>query len=141
MENFKIAIKKNSLIFACLGIAALFLGACKPSEPIHYTSIAGAWKCTESSVKGNRSYPVDFYSKKTAGEFSISNFHNIGFEGEFDMSCSFAGNKVTLTPVENSRIRLRNGSGTVNANFTRLQMEYLVFDGTSEVRYNVVLSR
>lgn len=132
--------KRNSVLLITL--LALTFSACKENTPIDYNSISGAWKCHESSQLGQRSYLIDIYKAKNGtNSYLFSNFNNIGLTGEYDINFSFIDNKITFSPIDNSFIRIKSGSGSVNDSFTLMQLDYIIYNGINDIPVHAEYTR
>lgn len=123
--------KRKSSLFLILFIA-LIVSSCNTDTPTNYIT----FRCNEISPLGSRTYSVDFYKvKKDSSTYLISNFHKFSYDGEYDITAKITGNIIEITPkVLSSEIRITSGSGTVNDDFTQIHLNYIVFNGTTDLK-------
>jgi hypothetical protein len=144
MEKLFQRKRRNSVSFVLLS-ALLLLSACGNSDPVTYTSIKGAWKCRETSQQGQRTYLIDiFKSKSDETTYLISNFNNIGVDGIYDIKASFSATNISISPVPQSLSGsqvLKSGSGTVNVNFTLIELDYIIYNGVNDIPVHAAYSR
>ena len=135
----------KKISFSILALCLTLLSACNGDEPVDYSTIKGSWRCVEtSSLSGTRTYSVDIYRLKTdTTAYLISNFHNVSFDGEFDVKAKLSGNKLTIATqtIGSTQIKIESGSGTVDANRRQIVMDYTIFDGFTSFKVDVVYSR
>lgn len=132
----------SSTLLFFIALLTLSVG-CKDNTPGSYTSIKGAWNCHEISFKRNMTYQVDIYkSKSGTTNYLISNFHNDGYENIF-VTAELNGNKLTITnqSLNQPGLIVKSGTGIINADFTEIQLSYIVFDGISDLQVNAVYYR
>jgi hypothetical protein len=74
----------------------------------------------------------------------ISNFHKFSYDGEYDITAEITGDKIEITPKDfNAEVRIMSGSGTVNADFTEIRINYIVQNSirNETIEYTVIYSR
>lgn len=137
----------KKISFSVLAICLLFLSACNGDEPTDYSTIKGSWRCVETSnLSSTRTYSVDIYRLKAdTTAYLISNFHNVSFDGEYDIKAKLSGNTLTITPtpqtIGSTQVVVKSGTGTVASNRKQIVMDYIIFDGLSDSQIHVVYSR
>lgn len=133
--------RKNSSLLLLLML--FFVSSCKENTPTTYTSIRGAWNCRETSFQRNITYSVDI-DKSKSGEtnYLISNFHNDGYENIF-VNAQLTGNVLTITnqSLNQQGLIIKSGTGTVNVNFTEILLNYIVFNGTTDLEVRATYYR
>jgi len=132
---------KNSRIII-LAFVLYTLLSCSTNEPSNYTT----WHCVESSESGSRIYLINIYkAEKDTNTYLISNFHNISYEGDYDVIVKKNNNNLTFITeqIGSSQFVIKSPTGTVNANFTQMTLDYNIYnmDDKSEIGYHVVYSR
>jgi len=100
----------------------------------------------ESSESGSRIYLINIYkAEKDTNTYLISNFHNISYEGDYDVIVKKNNNNLTFITeqIGSSQFVIKSPTGTVNANFTQMTLDYNIYnmDDKSEIGYHVVYSR
>lgn len=134
--------RRKSSLYLLLVLYALLINACDNNTIKTYTSITGSWRCVESSQLGQRSYLLDiFKSKSGTSNFLISNFHNDGYENIF-VTFTLEGNKLTLLNQNlNQGIIVKSGNGIVSQDFKEVELNYIIFDGKTDIPVFVVYTR
>jgi hypothetical protein len=104
-----------------------------------------AFNCRGYSSLGEiRPYAVNIYKRSnSATGYLISNFHNLSYDGYYDIRVEIADNKITITPSPqqlDGQI-IKSGSGTVNDAFTEIKLNYIIYNGVNDVEYSVIYSR
>ena len=121
---------------------ALLLAACGDNEPKVHSSIAGTWRCEEtSSLNGTRTYLVDIdRTISDTTQYIITNFYNTG-DTEF-IKVKLKSNKLTITqqPTSNITVDPKLFSGSV-IDLTQIILSYTVRDGLSDVKVEATYSR
>lgn len=119
---------------------ALLIAACGDNEPKVHTSIAGTWRCEEtSSLNGTRTYLIDIdQTKSDTTQYLISNFYNTG-DTEF-IKVKLKSNKLTITQQPTSNITVSSLSGTV-IDLTQIMLSYTVRDGLNDIKIEASYSR
>lgn len=141
MAKLYLRKSENNIVVSLLLILVIF-SACVSNDPVNYTSIKGAWKCSETSQRGQRTYLIDIFKSKSGDtNYLFSNFHNIGVSGEYDINFTVIENKLTFPPTENSNIRIQSGSGTVSADFKQMVLDYVIYDGINDIQYHAEYTR
>ena len=141
MEKLFQRKKRNSLsLFLFL---VLFISSCKENSPTTYTSIKGTWNCNETSFVRNIKYSVDIYKSKSGDtNYLISNFHNDGYENIF-VNAQLIGNTLTINnqSLNQQGLIVKSGSGIVNANFTEIYLNYIIYNGTTDLEVSATYYR
>lgn len=122
------------------------LHACENNEPANYTSIRGSWRCTETDPTNTRTYPVDFYrTKADTTIYLLSNFYNVSIDSDFDITTKLSGKNLSINPVPqvigSTQYVIKSGSGVINNTFTRIDFNYIIFDGKSDIPVKVTFTR
>lgn len=132
-------MKKWPCLF--LSLFLVILTSCTDSGPVTYTSIKGAWRCEEyNPITGNRIYMVEIDPKKSDNtQYLISNFYNEDVN-EF-IFAGLNGNKLTISQQQIVTVVVKSGSGTVSADFKRIDLQYKIYDGLREFDVVSVLTR
>lgn len=112
--------------------ALIVLTSCNTNEP---TAKYVTWHCVETSTSGTRTYLVDVYrAKNDTNTLYISNFHNISYEGNYDVSVKLEGNKLSFTQIPqqigNSQFRLQSGEGSMDSGHNRFVLNYMMYNGS-----------
>lgn len=135
-------MKKNSIII--LTLVLIGFSSCVTNEPTTYTT----WHCVEVSpaLGSPRTYLVDMYrERKDTTLYLLSNFHKISIEGDYDVAVKIINKKLTFErlrePIGNSLYRINSGSGTVNSDFTQMEINYNIYDGSSEISVQATYTR
>ncbi|MEI8272666.1 MAG: hypothetical protein WCG08_08580 [Paludibacter sp.] len=116
--------------------------ACTVSGPTNVTT----WNCAESSIKGSRTYLVDFYREsKDTTLYLISNFHNTGFEGT-DVEVKISSGKLTFNRplpqnIPTTSYIIKSGSGVVNKESNVISIDYVIYDGLNDIAFHVDYKR
>jgi len=74
----------------------------------------------------------------------ISNFHNFSYDGVYDINAKITDNKIEIIPRDfNAEVRIRSGSGNINADFTEIKMSYIVQNSirNETIEYSVIYSK
>jgi len=131
---------KTTFRFLNLLAVILILTACGDNDPKVHTTIAGTWRCEEtSSLNGTRTYLVDIdQTISDTTQYLISNFYNTG-DVEY-IKVKLKSNKLTITQQPTSNITVSNFSGTV-IGLTQINLSYTVRDGLSDVKVEATYSR
>ena len=137
--------KRKNSAFIALSLIILFLSACGSNEPDTYTSIKGSWKCRETSQLGQRTYLIDIYkSKSDETTYLISNFNNVGVDGIYDIKASLSTANLSISPTPQSLTGgqiVKSGSGTVNADFKLIVLDYIIYNGVNDIPVHAEYSR
>lgn len=129
-------------IYSILFIAIIFifsLSACSESEP----DIFKLYKCYETSTtRTPRTYFMEMRSeKKDKSKFLLSNFYNLGNEGNNDIEIKISDKNITIQPkaFDYSSIQIKSGTGTINNDTSQIEIKSIIFDGTSIIEVKSVL--
>ena len=119
--------------------------ACGGNDPVSFKNIQGGWNCTETSSQGQRTYGVDIYrTKNDSTVYLISNFHNMGTEGDYDIKVTLVGKKLTVMPTPqafpNSYLVLKLGTATVHS-FTHISFDYVIYNGFNDLAIHTEYTR
>ena len=137
-------MKKNSI--ALLIFPMVMLYSCVTNDPASFTT----YRCEETRPGFTpRSYLVDLYrTKADTNMYRISNFYNLSTEGLYDIEIKVSSDKkISFSPIPqqigSSLYRINSGSGTVDAkaNFKQLVLDYILYDGSSEILVHSVYNR
>lgn len=133
-------MKSSKIVLLTFVLGILF--SCNTNEPLNYITL----HCVESSESGSRTYLVNIYkAAKDTNTVLISNFHNISYEGDYDvMVKNENGNLTFLTEqIGNSQFVIKSPKATVNANFTQMTFDYNIYNmnDKSEIGFHAVYSR
>ena len=131
----KTVFKFINLIAVCL----LFV-SCGDNDPKVHTSIAGTWRCEEtSSINGTRSYLIDIdRTISDTSQYIITNFYNSG-DAEY-IKVRLKNNKLTITQQPTSNLTVSSLSGTV-IDLKQILMSYSVRDGLNDIKVEASYSR
>lgn len=141
--NNPIRKRRKNKLFNLLFLLSVVLMSCDNNSIKTYTSVTGSWRCVEFSTQfGQRSYLLDIYkSKSGTSNFLISNFHNDGYENIF-VTFALNSNKITLTNQNlNQGLIVKSGNGIVSQDFKEIELNYIIFDGKTDIPVNVVYTR
>lgn len=131
---------KTAFRFLNLLAVILLLAACGDNDPKVHTTIAGTWRCEEtSSLNGTRTYLIDIdQTISDTTQYLISNFYNTG-DVEY-IKVKLKSNKLTITQQPTSNITVSGFSGTV-IDLTKINLNYTVRDGLSDIKVEATYSR
>ena len=116
------------------------LVSCTSNEPKIYTSIVGSWHCAESSPYGSRNYLVDIDRKRTdSTQYLLSNFYNQDVN-EF-IFAHLSGKTLTITQQQIVSLTVKSGTGLVSTDFKRIDFDYNMYDGSSEIKVHAIYTR
>jgi hypothetical protein len=142
-NNNRTRKRRKSSSYLLLVLLAIVVFACENNTPKTYTNITGSWRCVESSQFGQRTYLLDIDRKRNSEtDFLISNFHNVGYENIF-VSFTLNGNKLTLINqnLNMSGYIIKSGNGIVSQDFKEVELNYIIFDGKTDIPFYVVFTR
>jgi len=131
-------------------IISLFLIAvvsCNDNQPIAKNSIVGSWHCTESTIYGSRSYLTDIYRLKSdSTQYLLSNFYNISTDDIADVRAKLAAKTLTINPMQaintgSITMTVKSGKGTVANDFSRIDFDYTIYNGASDITVHAVYTR
>ena len=133
-------MKTNNISFALITILFIsLLASCSESEPDVYK----LYKCYETSVTRNpRTYFMEMrQEKKDKSKFLLSNFYNLGNDGNNDIEIKISDKNITVQPkaFDYSSIQIKSGTGTINNDTSQIEFKTLIFDGTSIIEVKSVL--
>lgn len=137
----KLLKRKSKIII--LFLSAFLFSCTDNNDPIDYSSIKGSWRCIESSEMGDRTYLIDVYKKKNeTTDYLISNFHKVGYESFDDVEIELVGTKISIAdqPLGAGQ-QLKEGSGTVSADFKQMTIQYQVINGSTTIGYSAIFTR
>jgi hypothetical protein len=134
------SMKTNNISFALITILFIsLLASCSESEPDVYK----LYKCYETSVTRNpRTYFMEMrQEKKDKSKFLLSNFYNLGNDGNNDIEIKISDKNITVQPkaFDYSSIQIKSGTGTINNDTSQIEFKTLIFDGTSIIEVKSVL--
>lgn len=123
-------MRKLSIVF--ISAILLIIASCKDNKDIVRTSISGSWVCEEFNQTNGvrRNYIVEIDPKvSSTTTFVLSNFYNVDPD-EF-VFANLQANKLSISQMALgfSQVIVNSGTGTVSADFKRIDFEYSVFDG------------
>jgi|GEM_PF-2004018 hypothetical protein len=124
-------------------LLVLIISSCKENSPTTYTSIKGTWNCSETSFQRNIKYSVDIYKSKSGdANYLISNFHNDGYENIF-VNTQLIGDSIFINnqSLNQQGLIVKSGSGIVNANFTKIYLNYIIYNGTTDLEVSATYYR
>ena len=132
-------MKKTTLFYITLCCVAL-VSCTTTNEPKVYSNIIGSWHCAESSPYGSRNYLVDIDRNRTdTTQYLLSNFYNQG-----DTDFIFAhmnGKNLTITQQQIVSLTVKSGTGLVSTDFKRIELDYNMFDGSTEIKVHAIYTR
>ncbi|MFM2292264.1 MAG: hypothetical protein RIS29_2077 [Bacteroidota bacterium] len=133
-------MKTNNISFVLITILFIsLLASCSESEPDVYK----LYKCYETSVTRNpRTYFMEMrQEKKDKSKFLLSNFYNLGNDGNNDIEIKISDKNITVQPkaFDYSSIQIKSGTGTINNDTSQIEFKTLIFDGTSIIEVKSVL--
>lgn len=130
---------KNKFLLFVLLMTGLV--SCNHNEPLDFVT----WRCTETSLNGQRTYLVDVYKTKDTTVFLFSNFNNVSTEGYYDVKVKRTNNKYSFTPIPqqigDSRYFIKSGSGTFDSSLNQMIFDYNIYDSQNEIAIHAVFSR
>jgi hypothetical protein len=134
------SMKTNNISFVLITILFIsLLASCSESEPDVYK----LYKCYETSVTRNpRTYFMEMrQEKKDKSKFLLSNFYNLGNDGNNDIEIKISDKNITVQPkaFDYSSIQIKSGTGTINNDTSQIEFKTLIFDGTSIIEVKSVL--
>ncbi len=130
-----------------LRVSVIFLLLCfagtscdKGSEGGTFGDPEGAYACQENSAyMGYREYIVEIDKvKNRTGQYIISNFHNRG-DSEF-VYATLKNDSVFIDHQVISGLFV-DGSGRINGEFNRIELNYTTDDGNLQLQYFAVYTR
>lgn len=127
---------KKLLFITLLGTA---LASCGGNDPLAYQT----WNCTENSVEGTKRFLVYVYPVKTdSTKFKFSNMHNITTDDIGDVDVKIVGGKITVTQMAfGNGYQIKSGSGTVISKNHQMKINYILYDGKSDISINAEFTR
>ncbi len=132
--------RRNSVLLILL-LSLITLTGCVTNTPANYTTFSCRGYSTLGEIKP---YAVNLYKRSNSSTgYLISNFHNYSYDGYYDIRVEIAENKITITPSPQQLDGqvIKSGSGTVNAAFTEIKLNYVIYNGVNDIEYSVVYSR
>ena len=131
--------KRKNSAFAGLFFGFLLLLGCEQNTPVNYIT----FKCSENILGVNRIYPVYFYKTKSdSTSYLISNFHNYSQEGNYDIKATIKNNTISIIPSQTlDNTRIKSGSGTVDADFKLIVLDYIIYNGVNDIPVHAEYSR
>ena len=134
-------MSKLNRFFLLMIVTGVF--SCQNNAPVDYSLIGGPWHCEEfQSLGGTRTYLVQIDRVRSdTTQYLISNFYtNNPTDG---VITTLKGSKLSFVQqqIGTSKYILNSGSGTINADFTRMDLTYLIFDGQNDIKVNAVFTR
>ena len=137
MASSKMAKNK----FLLFGLLMTCLVSCTHNEPVDFVT----WRCTETSVNGQRTYLVDVYKTKDTTVYLLSNFHNVSTDGYYDVKVKLINNKYSFTPIPqqigDSKYFIKSGSGTLNRSLNQMIFDYNIYDSKNEIAVHAIYTR
>jgi hypothetical protein len=81
--------------------------------------------------------------KAKSGAYLISNFYNVGTEGEFDINATLNNSTLTINSqqIGGTQNLVRSGTGEVSSDFKRIILNYKIYDGLNDIDVSAVYSR
>ena len=133
-------MRTNNISFVLITILFIsLLASCSESEPDVYK----LYKRYETSVTRNpRTYFMEMrQEKKDKSKFLLSNFYNLGNDGNNDIEIKISDKNITVQPkaFDYSSIQIKSGTGTINNDTSQIEFKTLIFDGTSIIEVKSVL--
>ncbi|MFT3752760.1 MAG: hypothetical protein QM800_07740 [Paludibacter sp.] len=133
-------MRNSKIVLFVFILSCLF--SCNTTEPSNYTT----WHCVESSASGTRTYLVNIYkAAKDTNTLLISNFHNISYEGDYDVIVKNKNGTLTFLTeqIGNSQFVITSPKATVNGNFTQMIFDYNIYNmnDKSEIGFHAVYNR
>jgi len=131
-------MNKSKGLFLLLFI--ILLASCNKEDQV-YKSISGSWRCEEfNPYTGSRVYMVDIdRSKSDTSVYLLSNFYNLDIN-EF-VYAKLNGSTLIIPDQIIMALRVRSGTGVVAGDFSRIDLEYYVTDGQSDIRIEATYMR
>lgn len=131
-------MKQNTYLYIALCCIALM--SCTSNEPKVYTSIVGSWHCAESSPYGSRNYLVDIDRKRTdTTQYLLSNFYNQDVN-EFILA-HLSGKTLTIAQQQIVALTVKSGTGLVSTDFKKIDFDYNMYDGSTEIKVHAIYTR
>jgi hypothetical protein len=134
-------MKKSKIVLLSLVIFAL--ASCVTTEPDNFIT----FHCVENSSLGTtRNYLIDVRrSTNDTSIYAFSNFYSISNEGDFDIRIKRTNNNLSFSPasqqIGQSQYVIKSGTGVTNDSFTRIDFDYLIFNGKNDVSVKAILTR
>jgi len=120
-------------------LVTTLLCACSESEPDIYT----LYKCTESSsIRSSRTYYMEMRAeKKDKTKFLLSNIVDMSNDGNNDIEIKITNKSISISPksFDTVEMQLKSGSGTINADTSKINLDYIMYNGTSTFSVKAVL--
>lgn len=131
----------KKLSYVILAFVIISISSCADKGPNVYTSIKGSWRCEEfNPLSGSSNYIVVIDRKlNDTTQYLLSNFENVNYE-EF-VFAQLTKNNLTISEQQIGTEIVKSGKGVVSANFTRIDLNYTIFDGQTEVKVQAIYSR
>ena len=130
----------KKITFLYFALCCVVLVSCTNNEPKVYTTIIGSWHCAESSPYGSRNYLVDIDRNRTdTTQYLLSNFYNQG-DTEFIFS-HMSGKTLTITQQQIFSFTVKSGTGLVSTDFKRIELDYNIYDGSTEIKVHAIYTR
>jgi hypothetical protein len=81
--------------------------------------------------------------KKDKTKFLLSNVFDISNDGNNDVEIKITNKSISFTPksFDTAQMQLKSGSGTINADTSKINIDYVMYDGISTFSVKAVLSK
>lgn len=135
--------KRSENSYLLILILVSLINSCKENSSTTYTSIKGTWNCSENSFARNIKYSVDIYKLKSGdANYLISNFHNDGYENII-VNAQLIGDSISINnqSLNQPGLIVKSGKGIVNGNFTKIYLNYIIYNGTTDLEVSATYYR
>lgn len=127
-------MRKFNFFFAL--ILPVLLASCVDTVPKVYTSISGSWRCEEynrtTGITSNYLVEIDRQIKDTT-QYVITYFENTTYDDFIFVHLTGKNITIPTQQIGTKQMEVRTGSGVVSADFKRIDWDYTVYNGITEV--------
>jgi hypothetical protein len=106
--------------------------------------LVGSWHCTETTIYGSRSYLTNIYPVKSdTTQYLLSNFYNISLDDIADIRAKLNAKTFTINPNQsilnsNTTYVVKSGTGVVSVGFGRIDFDYIIYNGSSDINVHAI---
>jgi len=121
----------------------LSMNSCDKEDRV-YHSITGSWRCEEfNHLLGTSVYLVDIDRKKSdSTQYLLSNFHNQDSEESIEfVYAQLIDSTLKISRQPFAGLVVKSGAGAVSSDFTLIEFDYEIFDGTNDISVHATYSR